>query len=397
VHETSVQSKAIVRAFYGRDAGRSYFDGCSDGGREALMEAQRYPDDFVGILAGAPANNWAPLSLYQAWLVRANMDAQGGQILDASKLPALHAAVMRECADAHGVIRDPRACTFDPASIQCPAGSDRPDCLTPAQVGAARRLYRGPTADGVQLFNGGEPFGSEVSWQGWMIGPAGDAAWPNDVISASIALDYFRYMAYWRNPPASFSLRDIRFTLDTYRGLQPLGRIYNANDPDLEAFRARGGKLILYHGWADQAISPWSSLDYYRAVAREMGGFAATQRFSRLYMIPGLYHCPCGPYPTGDPPATVDLMDELVGWVENRSAPGEVTLPVTSSSSTLSVKPFNPLEPAPRNDGLNSNYRYIGARSAYRPGQELWCETQEQRLVCRGAPSSHARGLPESR
>src|SRR3954470_838009 len=187
-HDLARAAKAIIHAYYGREPAFSYFDGVSDGGHEALALAQRYPADFNGILAGAPAHNWAPLSLYQAWLVRANMDAQGHQILDASKLPALHAAVMRACAGADGVIRDPRACTFDPVRIQCPAGADRPDCLTPAQVGAVRRLYRGPTtADGLQLYDGGEPYGSEVAWQGWMISPAADAAWPTDVLAGSIA------------------------------------------------------------------------------------------------------------------------------------------------------------------------------------------------------------------
>ena len=391
-HDLALTAKAIIGAYYNRAPAYSYFDGVSDGGHEALVLAQRYPRDFDGIIAGAPANNWAALAgMFQTWLVRANMDAEGRQILDASKLPALHTAVLRACADARGVIADPRACTFDPATMRCPGAAGRADCLTPAQVEVVRALYRGPTWHGYQLFDGGEPYGSELSWQGWMISAAGDGAWPLDTAAGGLGLDYMRYMAYWRNPPASFSLADVEFTPDAYKRLEPLGRIYNATNPDLRAFRAHGGKLILYHGWADQAIAPFATVDYYAAVARELGGYAATQRFSRLYMVPGLYHCPCGPYPTGDPATTIDLMDELVDWVQNNKAPGTVSFPVSSQTSgtpitSLSVQPFNPLAPAPHNNGLNSNYRYIGLNTEYRPARELWCEQKEQSLLCTRNP-----------
>ena len=220
----------------------------------------------------------------------------------------------------------------------------------------------------MNLYDGGEPYGSELAWQGWMVGPPADSAFPNDTIASSIGLDYYRYQAFWHNPPVSFTLRDVTFTANAYRRLQPLGRIYNATDPDLSAFRAHGGKLILYHGWADQAISPWTSLDYYSALAHRMGGYQAAQQFSRLYMIPGLYHCPCGPYGTGDPAATIDLMAALVDWVEHGTAPTAVTFPVSAQSTgtpitSLTVQPFDPLSPPPHNDGLNSNYHYIGIDS----------------------------------
>ena len=125
----------------------------------------------------------------------------------------------------------------------------------------------------------------------------------------------------------------MEFTVDGYNRLQPLGGLYDSTDPDLKAFRARGGKLILYHGWADQAIPPWATTDYYEAVTREMGGFASTQRFSRLYMVRGLYHCPCGPFPTGDPATAIDLMDELVDWVQTGKAPGTVSFAVSAQTT----------------------------------------------------------------
>jgi hypothetical protein len=388
-HSLALTAKALIRAFYGRDPAHSYFDGVSDGGHEALDLAQRYPTDFDGILAGAPAHNWAPLlGLFQPWLVRANTDGAGHQILGAEKLPALHAAVMAACTDRYGVIRDPRACTFDPASIECPSGTDNASCLTAAQVGVVRRFYRGPTdTQGHNLFDGGEPYGSELAWAVWAVMPAGDPNAPGDTIAAQLGLNYLKYAAFWHNPPDTYGLGDVRFTVEMHRRLQELGGIYNANDPDLRAFRAHGGKIIIYHGWADQAIPPFSTVDYYRAVALYMGGYAAIQSFSRLYMIPGLYHCPCGQPGNGDPATVVELMRPLVDWVEHGQAPGAIDLPVTSQStgthlSTLTVAPFDPLAAPPRNNGLNSNYRYVGETSAYQPGNELWCIQRGTELVC---------------
>src|SRR5436305_5046265 len=251
------------------------------------------------------------------------------QIHDSSKLPALHAAVMRACADANGVIRDPRACTFRPAGIRCPAGADRPDCLTARQVRVVSGLYRGPTYRGRNLYDGGEPYGSELAWDGWITKPADDTRWPQDTGAYGLADGYIRYLARWHNPPASFSLRNLRFTPALYRYLRPLAGLYDSTDPNLRAFRAHGGKIILYHGWADQGLSPWATTNYYSAVARLMGGYRAIQSFSRLYMIPGLYHCPspCGNVPTGDPAIKVDLIDELIRWVEQGQAPRTVTFP----------------------------------------------------------------------
>ena len=387
-HSLAVTAKALIRAFYGMGPAHSFFDGVSDGGHEALDLAQRYPADFDGILAGAPANNWAPLvGLAEPWFVLANTDASGRPILTADKLPALHAAVMAACADRYGVIRDPRACSFDPAAIGCPAGGDRPDCLTAAQVRVVRMEYRGPTdRRGRNLFDGGQPYGSELTWAFWLI-PADGQRTPTDTIAGQLGLNYLKYLAYWRNPPDTFTLRDVRFTEATYRRLEILGGIYNATDPDLRAFRAHGGKLIIYHGWADQAIPPFESVDYYAAVARQLGGYAATRSFSRLYMVPGLYHCPCGQPVDGDPATVVDFMAPLVRWVEAGQAPAAVELPVTSQTTgarlrALTVQPFNPLLPPPRNNGLNSNYRYIGRIGVYRTGNELWCTQRGSALVC---------------
>jgi Tannase and feruloyl esterase len=388
-HQLARAMKAIVRAYYGRKAAFSYFSGVSDGGHEALVLAQRYPADFDGIIAGAPANNWAPLvGLVAPWVAAANQNAQGKQILSAEKLPALHAAVMAACADENGVIKDPRACAFDPASMRCPEGSDQPNCLTDEQVRVVRDEYRGPSdKDGHGLFDGGEPYGSELAWANWLVMPAADPAAPADSYAAGIGLAYLNEMAFLQNPPGKFAVGSVPFTAEMRQRLEQFGGIYNATDPDLSAFAANGGKLIIYHSWADQAIPPFASISYYRAVVGQAGGLPAAQSFSRLYMVPGLYHCPCGQPVDGDPATTVQFMPQLVAWVERGEAPASITLPITSQTTgthaaSLSIDPFDPLQPAPNNDGLNSNYHSIGETSDYKPGAELWCSDRTGPLIC---------------
>ena len=392
-HQLARAAKALMRTFYGRDPSYSYFSGVSDGGHEALVLAQRYPEDFNGIIAGAPANNWAPLGgLFESWAAAMNRNAEGKQILNAEKLPALHAAVMAACADTHGVIQDPRACTFDPASLRCTDGADQPNCLTDEQVKMVREEYRGPhDAQGRNLFDGGEPYGSELAWAVWLVMPAADAAAPGDTIAAALGINYLNNLAFWSNPTTDYTLGAVPFTAEMHRRLQQLGGIYNATNPDLESFNDRGGKIIIYHSWQDQAIPPFATIDYYRAVANQMGGYQAIQSFSRLYMIPGLYHCPCGQPVDGDPATTVQLMPQLVNWVEHGQAPAEIVLPITAQTTgdhltELRVAPFDPLQPAPHNNGFNSNYDYIGASSDYQKRNELWCTWDGPRLTC--APRS---------
>ena len=348
-HQLARAMKAVVRAFYGRKPAYSYFSGVSDGGHEALVLAQRYPADFDGIIAGAPANNWAPLvGLVAPWVAAANQNAQGEQILTAEKLPALHAAVMAACADENGVIKDPRACAFDPASMRCPEGSDQPNCLTDEQIRVVRDEYRGPSdKDGHGLFDGGEPYGSELAWANWLVMPAADAAAPADSYAAEIGFAYLNDMAFLPNPPGN--------TLWTPFRSPPRCTSSSSNSagftmrPTLTSARLprNGGKLIIYHSWADQAIPPFASINYYRAVVEQSGGLPAAQSFSRLYMVPGLYHCPCGQPVDGDPATTVQFMPQLVAWVEHGEAPGSITLPVTAQTTgahvdSLSIDPFDP-------------------------------------------------------
>src|SRR6185437_8490434 len=249
-----------------------------------------------------------------------------------------------------------------------PAGlSDRP------QVRVVRDEYRGPTdKEGHGLFDGGEPYGSELAWAGWPVMPAADAAAPADTYAAQIGLGYLNDMGFWPNRRGTFTLDNVPFTVAMHAQLAQLGGIYNATDPDLSAFAANGGKLIIYQSWADQAIPPFASINYYRAVVGQAGGLVGAQSFSRLYMIPGLYHCPCGQPVDGDPATTVQFMPQLVAWVERGEAPGLITLPVTSQTTgahvaSIGIDPFDPTQLAPNNGGLNSNYHYFFEASVYKP------------------------------
>jgi feruloyl esterase len=354
-HRLRLASGALMTAYYGHGPAYRYFDGCSTGGRQGLNLAQRFPADFDGILAGAPAGNEAPLVLLEAWLAVRNTDAYGRQVLGPEKIPSLHDAVVRACGE---VIQDPRGCGFQPSSLRCPPGADRPTCLTPAQVAAVVAFYRGP--DG--LYNGGMPYGSELGWIGQFVVHSGS---PLDGNAGRIALNYLKYLGYPQVLPHTFELTDVRFTKATFDRLNVLGdALYNANDPDLSAFRAHGGKLIMYHGWADPFIPPFSTVDYYRAVQKRGGADA----YTRLYMIPAGYHCLFGPEASATPSeiGVPEFLQPLMDWVEKGTAPGVINVPTVNGDFTdvirdLDVAPFDaqaPVHPAP--GSLNAGYHYIG-------------------------------------
>lgn len=368
-HSLAQVAKAVMKAYYGQAPTHAYYDGCSDGGREALIEAQRFPGDFNGILAGDPALDATDFTTFETWIYRSNTDTAGRQILGAAKLPALHAAVLKACAGPDGLIDDPRTCAFEPASVQCAPGADDVSCLTADQVAVVRKFYTGPVDDrGRNLYPGGLAYGSELAWAtagaDWDIAPTDDAQAAAATRSAQFAVNFLKYLAYPTNPPNSFMLRDFRFTDESSEKLQELAGLYNATNPDLAAFRARGGKIILYHGWADQAISPFGTVAYYHDVVTRAGGYNESQAFSRLYMIPAQYHC-LGTG-GGDPLATGDLLSPLMAWVENGQAPESVSFttqhPDTTQPATITVQPMNPLTvvtPA-TGPGYNTGYRWIG-------------------------------------
>lgn len=318
-HVVSVAAKRIIAAFYGAPPKRSYFDGCSTGGREGLLLAQRYPHDFDGIIAGASAHAMGPLlGVYFTWLSRTNTAADGTPILTAAKLPALHDAVLAACDRLDGLvdgqIDDPRACRFDPAALRCPAGADQPTCLTRAQVDSVRRLYAGPKdAAGRLLYPGWQSRGSELAWEGSVIPIPGFGS------LSPLPDNYLRYVGYPIGTPHS-SVAEFEFTAASVHRLTPEGVKGNAMSLDMDGFRRSGGKLIMWHGWDDQSIPAVGTLDYYQRLTQRNGGLRQTQRWARAFMVPTMYHCMTGGYRLN----TFDPFRELVAWVERGQAPDRV-------------------------------------------------------------------------
>lgn len=319
-HVTAQAGKALTERFYGQAPSYSYFQGCSTGGRQALSEVQRYPDDFDGVIAGSPAlyqNYLAPLS--QGYLETVNRRADGTVILTQAKARVLAAAVLARCdapdGKVDGVVGNPDACTVDPAVIQCPGDTDAATCLTADQVRVARAFYAPPVdSKGKQVYPAGMARGSEAGWPGASIGT--DAALSG---GGNYAQEVLRYLAFPKDPGASYSLFDFDPSRDA-RKLVPMAQVYNADSPDLRRFDRAGGKLIIYHGWADPLITPGGTVDYVRDAMARSGGRAVTEDFMRLFLLPGVYHCTGGP---GED--TVDWLSSIQAWVEKGQAPATVT------------------------------------------------------------------------
>jgi hypothetical protein len=338
-HQLALAAKAIIAKFYGTPVRHAYFDGCSQGGHEGLTEAQRYPHDFDGIVAGSPASILTELNVfYQGWMSQANTAPDGSPVLTLADLAPLHHAVVTACDAADGtvdgLVSDPLACHFDPGTLACHAGTTG-FCLTPAKIDTVRKLYEGPRdAQGALLYPGWQLPGSEANWAAWVV-PAGPGA---GSIDQSIAQETLRYVV---NPgvDGDATFRDVRFTPAEFRRLTRTNDgMYDAIDPDLSAFRAAGGKLILWAGWADPAISPVGTVAYYQAVQQAMGGATATSRFARLFMLPGVSHCG-----GGDGPSTFDALTAIVNWVATNHAPASLlTSAVNAGGTTTATRPVFP-------------------------------------------------------
>ena len=329
IHEMTRVAKEVVRAFYGKAVERSYFAGCSDGGREALMEAQRYPSDYDGILAGAPANYWTALLTTAAWDTQA-LTLDAASFIPQAKIPTIAAAVNAACDELDGVhdgiLNNPRQCHFDPARISCKAGEDSEKCLTAAQAVALKRLYAGPhDSRGAEIFPGFLP-GAEDGpggWGTWITGPA-----PLKSLMAFFQAGYFADMVYekpdWENK--SFALE-----AGLKAAEEKTASALDAVDPDLRPFKARGGKLILYHGWNDPAIPALNTVNYYQNVIARIGQ-VSVDAFVRLYMVPGMQHCDNGPGTDSFGQVGRLSFDDsqhsvsaaLVEWVEKGVAPSTI-------------------------------------------------------------------------
>ncbi|MFI0451813.1 tannase/feruloyl esterase family alpha/beta hydrolase [Actinomadura sp. 6N118] len=344
-HVVSVAAKQIIKTFYGSTPKHSYFNGCSTGGREGLLLAQRYPADFDGIVAGAPAAYMGPLlGVYFTWLSTVNNDRNGSPIITAAKLPALHRAVLRACDRRDGLtddqIDDPHACRFDPVAIQCKPGTDQPNCLTPAQVTVTRKLYDGPRdPHGRRLYPGWQNRGSELAWDGSII--------PNQYGSlAKLPDNYLKYVGYPIGKPHS-SIADFQFTARQFHRLTPEGAKGNAMSLDLSEFRRRGGKLLLWHGWDDQSIPAVGTLDYYQRLTQRNGGLHQTQTWARTFMVPTMYHCTLGGYRM----TTFDPFPQLTSWVEHGTAPDRIIATGTDANNHPRTRPVFPYPQQAKYDG----------------------------------------------
>jgi len=328
VHEMTVTSKAIIKNFYGSAPRYSYWNGCSTGGRQGLKEAQKFPADFDGIVAGAPANYQTHLHVWSVWVAQ-QMNKSPDSFLPPDKLAVLHKAVVAACDAQDGVkdglLNDPTKCHFDPKTIEC-KGEDLPNCLKPAQVEAVKAIYAGPkNPSGKEVFPTYAP-GSELGWS--LLG--GQQA-------SAVATDSFAYVVY-KNP--QWDWKTMNLDSDVAAIEKSYGNLIDATDPNLKPFFAHKGKLILYHGWSDQAIAPGNSLNYYASVVKNMGGEKKASNDVRLFMVPGMGHCG-----GGEGPNDFDRMTAIQQWVEQGKAPEQM---IASHSEKGAVDRTRPLCPYPQ-------------------------------------------------
>ena len=351
VHLTTDRAKDILKTYYGKVARKAYFDSCSDGGREALMEAERFPEDYDGILAGAPANAWTRM-LTAGVDIAQTTTSDPRAYISSLKLPAIERTALAEC-DAldgvkDGIISDPAKCHFDPAVLLC-KGADSLECLTQQQVNSLKKYYSGGDDGHERSIFPGFTMGDEASaWRDWVLGQG-----PGSGSGLQYVQNYFRYMVT-DDPKWNILTANVDASLE--RATEKTAIDLDATNPDLSRFKARGGKLIVYHGWSDPAISPWNSIAYYESVQKLMGE-QKTESFMRLYMAPGMEHCVGGPGPNffgqlGLPTAKgakFGLFDALEDWVEKGIPAADVvaTKYAPGAPSESSVTMTRPLCPYP--------------------------------------------------
>ncbi|MFN3324819.1 MAG: tannase/feruloyl esterase family alpha/beta hydrolase [Bryobacteraceae bacterium] len=319
VHVTAMTAKKLAAAYYGSSPSRSYFVGCSTGGRQALISAQRFPEDFDGIVAGAPVLNFSGTMVYNVAVAQALARAP----IPPEKLKTLADRIYFLCDAIDGVkdglIEDPRRCGFRASRDlpRCPAGTDSPDCFTADQIRTLEVIY-GEVSAGGKRISPGWPVGAEIAE------PNGRSAWERWIIprdneptrSAVFAETFFRYLAYPQKDP-NWQLEQFDFERDVPR-TEWIAKVLNATDTDLSAFRDRGGRLLMWFGWADPALNPLFGVEYFESVVQRMG--SETRNFFRLFMLPGVFHCAGGPGC-----ASFDPLAPLIEWVEHGKAPDRLT------------------------------------------------------------------------
>jgi feruloyl esterase len=427
VHVTSLIAKQLIKAYYGQKPAYSYFSGCSDGGREALMEAQRYPDDFDGIAAGAPALNFlVQNTFHHGWNVRIVDPESDSPALAEADLPVLHAGALAACDAADGVedglIGQPVACTFDPATLICAKGETK-SCLSPRAAAAAAEIYRGAHDGATKLVVGPLLRGSELEWAGVFVptsAPPGgmqqpDTSKPVDastakpamdqpalgggkrfVLSPSVVKGVAQSLAFTTPYNPDWTLDDLSFSARTLEDMRAMHAIFDATDPDIAPFHAAGGKLIIWHGLADPHISPLNTIGYVQAV-RDTIGPEATDAMLRLFLIPGMAHCGGGSGLT-----SIDVMTPLMDWVESGVAPNSLMASESDEAADAGkgrrLLPFpattvlsdggKPSDPASWVEGQafqvgSAIYSDWAGADYFRPGFQQTCGFEGTQFICR--------------
>lgn len=322
IHETAVAAKALINAFYGQAPRLSYFTGCSAGGRQAMVAAQRYPADFDGVVAGSPGLDWTSRAVSAVRVAQA-FERDAASKVPAAKFAAINSAVLNACDAADGVkdsvLENPKACTFDPAVLACKGTPDN-SCLTPAEITTVRSIYASPANPKTKREIAGLAVGSEVSWT--------DLGWSGPARSTGLELMQF----VTGNP--QWALADFSFERDVVLAEDKAG-FMNALDTNLKPFFDRGGKIISYHGWNDPQISPLNVTQYYDRVVAAMGGRDRVAADYRLFMVPGMNHCQGG---IGT--STFDMLAALEQWVEGKKAPDSIPASRSEGGKVVRTRPL---------------------------------------------------------
>ena len=341
VHRTAETAKAVVRHYYGNDAHHAYFVGCSTGGRQALMEAQRFPADFDGVVSAAPVFDWTRVlsgGLKNAQAAFPDPATLAKPVVTVEALRLVQSSALKAC-DAgdgvtDGVIDDPRTCKFDLATIKsCDGDVPAADCLTKPQRAAIAKVYA-PLRDATGVVYEGQPIGGEAEpggWQAWITGPNERSfnTTGQPAVGWGFATQFFKYFVF-ADPAWDYSQYDI--AASWRRDTRLWTSFMNADNPDLSAFRARRGKLLLWHGWADPALNALATIRYYdEVVARD----ATAKEDVRLFLMPGVLHCAGGPGPD-----RFDTIATIVNWVEKGEAPSRLIATKRAGTTVMRTRPL---------------------------------------------------------
>jgi feruloyl esterase len=342
-HVVTLIAKAITTHYYGKPVKYSYMAGNSKGGQAVLLEAQRFPPDFDGLMPSAPVYDYTGRNtIAAAWFAQAVSDGHGGSVLNAEAAKAVHKSVLEHCgAEAgfdEGFVTDPPSCKWEPEMVACSSGKSGPDCLNPKQVAAIKRLMTPATnSKGEVLYAYPYLPGTETQWAGWNYFGAPSPAYPPRCANMDLPRQYLRYFV-----DEKMRAKGDALSFDFDRDPATLGRarrIYDATSYDLRAFKARGGKILMWHGWADGAMPATSSIGYYEGVTKQIGGRKQTEDFFRLFLVPGVHHGGGGPGLT-----EFDAFSALEKWVEKGVTPDKL---IASRLNNGAVERSRPVFPYP--------------------------------------------------